>query len=250
MVNSGFQNIMLKPLISFWSVADSDFWGDFYVETEEEWLEIERACTELFYEFAKLSEEFPEVKLLSVGNELKQFTQRRPQFFKALIIKIRTYFPNLELTYAANWDEYQSVSFWEDLDYIGVNPYFPLLSKKPPTLEEIKQAFKPIENNLRGFSCLYNKPILFPEYGFRSADYGLWESWNREFYQDKAVNFEVQNNAYIAFYDTFWHQDWLSGGFFWEWRVISNGVVNNPNGNAWYINDKPVEKIIKEQYAK
>lgn len=254
MSNSGLQNVMLKPITQFGSVpvnySYSGFWGDFYVETEEEWLEVERAYAELFYEFAKLSEEFPEVKLLSIGTELKEFTKRRPQFFKVLIAKIRTDFPNLKLTYAANWDEYQSVSFWEELDYIGLNPYFPLSDKKEPTLDEIKDAFVPIKNSLNNLSCIYSKPILFTEYGFRSSDYGLWKSWLKEFYYDKAVNFEIQNNAYTAFYDSFWDEDWVAGGFFWEWRILINGEVNNPNGNGWYINDKPVENIIKELYAK
>ena len=250
MSNSGLHNIMLKPLTVFWLVNGSGFWGDFYVDTEEEWLEIESTYTELFYELAKLSEEFPEVKLLSIGNELKEFTKRRPQFFKTLIAKIKTDFPNLKLTYAANWDEYQSVSFWEDLDYIGVNPYFPLSDKKEPLLDEIKQALVPIENNLYTLSCTYNKPILFTEYGFRSSDYGLWESWRKEFYYDKAVNFDIQNNAYTAFYDAFWEEDWVAGGFFWEWKILLDRETNNPNGRGWYVNDKPVEKIIKEQYAK
>ena len=248
--NSGLQNIMLKPLTAFWVVNGSGFWGDFYVDTEEEWLEVESAYGELFYEFAKLSEEFPEVKLLSIGNELKEFTKRRPQFFKSLSSRIRTDFPNLKLTYAANWDEYQSVSFWEDLDFIGVNPYFPLLNKRVPTFDEIKQAFAPIKNNLDDLSCTYGKPILFTEYGFRSSDYGLWESWLKEFYYDKAVNFEVQNNAYTAFYDTFWDEDWVAGGFFWEWKILLNREVNDPNDNGWYVNDKPVEKIIRERYSK
>ncbi len=216
--NNGIQNIMLKPLTSFGSVkenvSDSGFWGDFYVDTEEEWQEVERAYAEFFYEFAKLSEEFPEVKLLAIGNELKEFSKRCPQFFKGLIAKIRADFPNLKLTYAANWDEYQSVSFWEDLDYIGVNPYFQLLNKKKPNIDEIKQAFAPIKSNLNNLSCTYSKPILFTEYGFRSVEYGLWESWLKEFYFDKAVNFEIQNNAYEAFYETFWNEDWVAGGFF------------------------------------
>ena len=250
MGNSSLHSIMLKPLTSFWEVDGSSFWGDFYVETEAEWLEVERAYTELFYEFAKLSEEFPEVKLLSIGTELKEFTKRRPQFFRALIAKIRTDFPNLKLTYAANWDEYQSVSFWKDLDYIGVNPYFPLLNEKNPTLNEIKTAFTPIKDNLSALSCTFGKPILFTEYGFRSSDYGLWESWLREFYYDKAVNFEIQNNAYTAFYNVFWDEDWVAGGFFWEWKILFNGEVNNPNGNGWYVNDKPIEKIIRERYSK
>jgi len=250
MRNSGLDNIMLKPIISFWEVGGSTFWGDFYVTTEKEWFEIERAYTELFYEFAKLSEEFTEVKLLSIGNELKEFTKRRPQFFKALIVKIRTDFPNLKLTYAANWDEYQSILFWEDLDYIGINSYFPLINKETPTINEVKQAFTPIKNDLNTLSCTNNKPILFTEYGYRSIDYAVWKAWLLGDVTTANYNFEAQNNAYTAFYDNFWDEDWVAGGFFWEWKILINGEVNNPNENGWYINDKPVENIIKERYAK
>ena len=248
--NSGLNNIMLKPLTSFWEVNGSYFWGDFYVEKEEEWVEIERAYAELFYEFAKLSKEFPEVKLLSIGTELKEFTKRRPQFFKGLIAKIRADFPNLKLTYAANWDEYQSISFWEDLDYIGVNSYFPLVNKKTPTVNELKKALTPIKNNLKDLSCRFRKPILFTEYGYRSIDYAAWKAWLLGDVIISNHNFEAQSNAYTAFYSTFWNEDWVAGGFFWEWKVLLKREVNNPIDYGWYVNDKPVEKIIKEQYSK
>ncbi|GAA3596481.1 hypothetical protein Q4Q39_08240 [Flavivirga amylovorans] len=250
MIQSGINNIMLKPLTSFWTVNGSGFWGDFYVNTEEEWKPIEKTYTELFYEFAKLSEEFPEVKLLSIGNELKEFTKRRPQFFKTLITSIRKDFPNIKLTYSANWDEYQSVSFWEDLDYIGVNSYFPLVNKETPTVNEIKQAFNPIKNNLKDLSCTYDKPILFTEYGYRSIDYAAWKAWLLGNVSNTNHNFEAQNRGYTAFYDTFWDEDWVAGGFFWEWKILSNEEINNPNENGWYVNDKPVEEIIKERYSK
>jgi hypothetical protein len=250
LVQSGINNIMLKPLTSFWTVNSSSFWGDFYVTTAEEWKPIEKTYTELFYKFAKLTEEFPEVKLLSIGNELKEFTKRRPEFFRALIAKIRTDFPNLKLTYAANWDEYQSVSFWEDLDYIGVNSYFPLVNKKTPTVNEVKKALTSIKNDLNTLSCIYNKPILFTEYGYRSIDYTAWKAWLLGNITTSNYNFEGQNNAYTAFYETFWNENWVAGGFFWEWKILINDELNNPNGNGWYVNDKPVEKIIKERYAK
>ena len=251
MVNSGLHNIMLKPLTSFGSIGmdGSGFWGEFYVATEEEWSEVESTYTELFYEFAKLSEEFTEVKLLSIGNELKEFTKRRPQFFKALIIKIRTDFPNLKLTYAANWDEYQSISFWEDLDYIGVNSYFPLVNKETPTVNEVKQALTPIKNDLNTLSCTNNKPILFTEYGYRSIDYAAWKAWLLDPITNINYNFEAQSNAYTAFYETFWEENWVAGGFFWEWRTLLFGEENDPHENGWYVNDKPVENIIKKRYA-
>ncbi|MEP5340749.1 MAG: hypothetical protein ABJL44_00115 [Algibacter sp.] len=250
---SGLSNIMLKPLTSFGvvgAVNDSFFWGDFFVNTEAEWLGIEKAYEELIYEFARLSEEFPEVKLLSIGNELKEFSQRRPQFFQALIVKIRTDFPNLKLTYSANWDEYQSVSFWENLDYIGVNTYFPLVNKETPSVDEIKKALVPIKNNLNALSCRYQKKILFTEYGYRSIDNTAWKAWLLEGISNSNYNFEAQNNAYTAFYDTLWDENWTAGGFFWEWKILESGQdINNPNENGWYVNDKPVEEIIRDRYS-
>ena len=251
MIDSGLKQIMLKPITSFWEVNGSSFWGDFYVDTEEDWEDIENAYSDLFYELAKLSETFPEVKLLSIGNELREFTQRRPQFFRSLIARIRLDFPGLALTYAANWDEYQSVSFWEDLDYIGVNPYFSLVNQKTPTPSEIEQALSPIKQDMLALSLTHQKPILFTEYGFRSMDYGTWQPWLLgDVLIDKNVNFQVQETSYRAFFETFWEEPWVAGGFFWEWRVLFSGEINNPNDNGWYINDKPAEKIIKERYVK
>jgi hypothetical protein len=31
-----------------------------------------------------------------------------------------------KLTYAANWDDFDKVPFWKELDYIGIDAYFPL----------------------------------------------------------------------------------------------------------------------------
>ena len=251
MINSGLTQIMLKPITSFWTVNGSSFWGHFYVDTEEEWADIENAYGDLFYELAKLSETFPEIKLLSIGNELNEFTQRRPQFFRSLISRIRSDFPDLALTYAANWDEYQSVSFWGDLDYIGVNPYFSLVDQKTPTLSEIEQALSPIKQDMLALSWTFQKPILFTEYGFRSMDYGTWQPWLLgDILIDYRVNFQVQETSYKAFFNTFWEEPWVAGGFFWEWRVLFNEEIFNPNNNGWYINDKPAEKVIKDRYTK
>ncbi len=247
-VNSGFQHIMLKPLTEFWEVNGSYFWGDFYVNNEDEWQEIEKTYEELLYEFAKLSVKFPEVKMLSIGNELREFVKRRPQFFHNLIFKIKTDFPNLKLTYAANWDEYKNTPFWEELDYVGINSYFPLINKKTPTHLELKNAFKPIKEKLKSISCTTNKPILFTEYGYRSIDYGAWKGWKLGEITSKNVNYQTQTNTYTAFYDTFWNEDWVAGGFFWEWKLNLESETYNPNNNGWYVNNKPVEAIIKSTY--
>jgi len=248
--NSGLNNVMLKPLTSFESINGSSYWGDFYVETEEEWVKIENAFEELIYEFAKLSLDFEEIKLLSIGNELSEFSKRRPDFFKHLIKRLKDDFPLLKLTYSSNWDEYNDIVFWEDLDYIGVNSYFPLVEETTPEVSTIEHNLLPIKENLFELSCRYEKPILFTEYGYRSIDFALWKSWDLGMINQENLNFEAQKNGYSAFYNTFWNEDWIAGGFFWEWKVVSENGLNDPNENGWYVNDKPVEKIIMNWYEK
>ncbi|WP_196894486.1 glycoside hydrolase family 113 [Aureivirga marina] len=246
-LNSNIDYILLKPLTDF-SNNINDFWGDFYVETEEEWLEIEVTYFELYKEMAKISLDFPQVKMLSIGNELREFAKRRPEFFKSLIVYFRENYPNLKLTYAANWDEYEGITFWDELDYIGVNSYFPLVNKKTPEVEEIVEAFEPIKNNLKTFSCSYNKPILFTEYGYRSIDFAAWKAWELEPIGRNNVNHQAQNNGYEGFYQSFWDEDWVAGGFFWEWEVSFTELVSGHN-NGWQVSGKPeVQEIIKKYY--
>ena len=41
------------------------------------------------------------------------------------------------LTYAANWTDYQRVGFWDDLDIIGIQAYFPVSDKKSASVAEL-----------------------------------------------------------------------------------------------------------------
>ena len=251
-IASGINNIMLKPLTSFAAISNSTFWGDFFLDSEEEWLEMERAYTELFLEFASLSEEFDEIRMLSVGNELREFATRRPDFFKGLISKLQEQYPDLLLTYSSNWDEYERITFWSDLDYIGVNSYFPLIDKQTPTVDKISRAFEPIKLNLIDLSCREQKPVLFTEYGFRSIDFVVSKPFDLGPINRDKVNLEAQANAYKAFYSTFWDEAWVAGGFYWEWfsEIDINSPAFDSNENGWYVNGKPAQDIVRDQYSK
>ncbi len=251
-IASGVENIMVKPLTSFYLVKGDRFWGDFYLETEEDWLDMERAFSEYIMGFASLSVEFPQFRMLSIGNELREFATRRPQFFRNLISGLREAYPDLMLTYSANWDEYEQITFWEDLDYIGVNSYFPLVDTKTPTVAEISNAFEPVKRQIEGVSRQSGRPVLFTEYGFRSIDHTVRRPWEHgEILTGVRVNLQAQANAYSAFYDTFWDEPWVKGGFFWEWFTESD--LDNPyyqsDSNGWYINGKPAEQVVRKQYS-
>ena len=43
-----------------------------------------------------------------------------------------------KLTFGANWYlEYEDVTFWDDLDYIGIQAYFPLTKKENQGVDEL-----------------------------------------------------------------------------------------------------------------
>ena len=56
---------------------------------------------------------------------------------------------NGKLTYAANFDNYQNVAFWDKLDFIGINAYFKLRDYKPNISEDnLTQEFQKSWDNI------------------------------------------------------------------------------------------------------
>ena len=77
--------------------------------------------------YAQLAE-LERADLLVIGTELGGLTGRQTAW-RELIRDVRKVWSG-PLTYAANWgEEVERVAFWNELDYIGVNFYYPLVSK-------------------------------------------------------------------------------------------------------------------------
>ncbi len=67
--------------------------------------------------------------------------------------------------------------FWSELDYIGVDAYFPISLEESPTLEQLETGWQPLAKELEAFSDPYQRPILFTEYGYRSATQCAGKHW-------------------------------------------------------------------------
>lgn len=100
----------------------------------------------------------------------------KPQYWSTLIDTLRKEYHG-KLTYAANWDDYSPVPFWKELDYIGVDAYFPLAAGKTPAVNTIKKGLGKYMKELEQISRQYDKPILFTEYGYRNVDNTTGEPW-------------------------------------------------------------------------
>lgn len=86
-------------------------------------------------------------------------------------------------SYAANFDNYMAVGFWDKLDYMGINAYFPLrkFSSSEAMSTEIHNSWVDIFNSIESFQKNQNidsKPILFTELGYTFRKNCSIEPWN------------------------------------------------------------------------
>ena len=233
--------IMMKPQIWVWHGA---FTGYIKMNSETDWKRLESSYSKFIIEYATLAQE-TQTEILCIGTELEQFVVNRPDYWKNLIKEIKTVYKG-KLTYAANWDEFKRTPFWNELDFIGVDAYFPVSESRTPTVNECIEGWKPHVAIIKNLSEKYDKPILFTEFGYRSVDFAGKEPWKSD-RSMTTVNFEAQTNTTQALFETFWNEDWFAGGFIWKWfhNHKANGGENN---NQFTPQNKPVEKLIRDQF--
>lgn len=235
--------VMVKPQIWIWR---GEFTGYLKMSSEENWKKLEKSYREFILEYAKLARE-TNADIFCIGTELEQFILHRPEYWNDLIKEIKSIF-NGKLTYAANWDEYKRVPFWEQLDYIGVDAYFPVSESKTPTVEECRAGWQRWKTELKGVSEREGRKILFAEYGYRSVDFAGREPWKSD--RDMTeVNLDAQTNTSRALFDEVWNEDWFAGGFIWKWYI--NHTDSGGHDNARFTpQNKPVESVLRSRYAK
>ena len=236
--------VMLKPQI--WShtgwIGDQDF------QTDTEWEEWEKNYTKFMLFYASLAAN-QEVEMLCIGTELKNHMIKRPEYYRTLIKQIREIYCG-KLIYSANWDSYANVSFWDELDFIGLSAYFPLNEKKTPSVNYLVKKWNPIVNELKEVSKQYQKPVVFTEYGFLSVDGSGGKTWLLEKnVRSLAVNEQAQANCFEALYKAFEGESYWAGGFIWKWFPFGKGGEGY-NERDYTPQGKIAEKVVSEWYSK
>ncbi|WP_420320477.1 glycoside hydrolase family 113 [Flagellimonas sp.] len=234
--------IMLKPQIWIWR---GEFTGDMMMNSEEDWKILEDSYREFALTYAKLAEE-TKSDIYCIGTELEEFVKNRPQFWMNLIDEIKKIYSG-RLTYAANWDEYTRSPFWDKLDFIGVDGYFPLSEARHPTLKDLKLGWQPWKTKLKSLSEKHDKPILFTEFGYRSMDYTAKKPWLVD-RNEMDVNLDGQAKATQVVFEELWNEDWFAGGFVWKW-FIHHDVSGGSADNRFTPQNKPAESVIQKYYS-
>lgn len=234
---------MLKPQI--W-ISKGEFTGKIKMDSEEDWLILEKTYTDFILTYAKVAQA-NNVAIYCIGTELELFVKQRPEYWKGLIRKVKAIYKG-KLTYAANWDEYPKTTFWNEIDYIGIDGYFPLTDAKTPRVSVLKEKWKKHKSVMKKHTDSLQKKVLFTEFGYRSVDYAAAKPWEVD-YNKTSVNLEGQVNTTQALFEELWHEEWFAGGFVWKWFMDHEkvGGIDNPRFTP---QNKPAEEIIKTFYAR
>lgn len=235
--------VMLKPQL--W-VRGGEFTGFIKMAHEEDWKLLENSYSKFILDFAKIAEE-AQIEIFCIGTELKSFIDERPDYWNQLIVDVKKIYKG-KLTYAANWNEYETTPFWDALDFIGIDGYFPLDSQQSPTLENTKKAWQTHKTEMKKYAVKHKKSILFTEFGYRSVDFAGRAPWTVD-RVDQQVNLEAQSILTQALFEEFWHEDWFAGGFVWKW-FHKHDAVGGKDDNRFTPQNKPAEEIIRTFYKK
>lgn len=213
---SGVKN-MLKPHI--WLRRGGDKWrSDIEMNTEEEWNQWFASYKDWIVHYAMLAEDC-KIESLCIGTELYKTTSEHPDQWRGIIKEIRKVYSG-KLTYAANWyKELEEITFWDDLDYIGVQAYFPLSRKDSPSKKELIKSWSKHKKSLKRISEKYQRQIVFTEIGYKNTADAARKPWVWPQDADESIvlSEETQRICYEALFESLWHEPWMDGMFIWKW---------------------------------
>ena len=243
---------LLKPHIWLRSRSDGKWRGEIEMDTEADWQSWFESYRTFILHYARFAEKNG-IEALCIGMELRTSTVTRELDWRDIIKEVRKVYSG-QLTYGANWYlEFKEIQFWDELDFIGVQAYFPLADTTNPDLEELKAGWVPHRDSLEAISKKFNKPIVFTEIGYRSNVDGAvrpWEWPQRPIGTASEEDLQTQANCYEAFFQTFWQEDWCGGAYFWKWFPTSRRSGSGQTLRNFTPQNKPAEQVMARWYGK
>lgn len=164
--------VMVKPHLAYWG-SGFDWRGSIRFDDPEAEARFYRTYTAWITAVAART---AEADAFAVGTELKGLSGNEAAW-REVIASVRAVHPG-HLTYAANWDEVQHVGFWDALDAVGVQAYFPILTVGAPTPATVQAGWDQVFAGLRPLAARTGKPIVFTELGYDASPNALAEPWS------------------------------------------------------------------------
>jgi hypothetical protein len=207
-----------------------------------------RSYRRFIQHYASLAERL-NVDMLSVGLEYRSLDgPARTADWRRVIRAVRARFSG-HLTYGANGaDAWTRVRFWDALDLIGIDAYFPLSNGGVPSKAEIVRRWSRFTDRF-GVTHRYlrrmgelarrrRKPIVFTELGYPSSAHALAAPWRK----GGRFSGAAQRRALEAAFEALAHRHWFRGLYIWEWGADPSAGGRGDLGHT--PQGKPAERSI------
>ncbi len=220
--------ILVKPHLENW--RDYEWRGDIRYHSDQEWERFFSTYTEWIVRLAAFSEG---ADAFVVGTELGGTTHHENRW-REVIGAVREVYTG-PLTYAANWDAYERVGFWDAVDWVGIQAYFPVLEQAAaegeiPPQSAFDAGWRDIMRRVGDFSNSVGRPVVFTEAGYNNAPTAPYQPWD---WTARGEAEELQMRCMIAALRAIAAEPTVQGAFLWKWypgdRVPRDFAMAAPN---------------------
>lgn len=201
-----------KPHLAYW--GSFDWRGEIaFGDDEARWRRFFDGYRAFIVDQARFAERAG-VPLFSVGLEYEETTGREAEW-RRIIAEVRRVYSG-RITYSANWDRLDRVGFWDAVDLIGVQGYFPLSDSSDPSAAELGRGWDRHLGELRRLAAEHGKPVLFAEIGYDLSADAARAPWQRNS-RDDAHNRRLRRRLMEVALERLEAEPFVAGMFWWKW---------------------------------
>ncbi len=206
--------IMIKPHLAYWG-SPFKWRGEIEFEEPAQW---QRFFADYRRWIVKLARVCGDADGFAVGTELDRTIAHEGEWRRiAREVRAVTKAP---LTYAANWTDYQRVPFWDALDVIGIQAYFPLTRHRDPTVAQLQQAWRARMAELSRYARAQRRDIVFTELGYNRSHLAPIEPWQSR--SDGRDALPIQLTCMRIALEAIDNEPTVLGAFLWKWFTHPN----------------------------
>lgn len=250
--------VVLKPHVE----TDNRVWRAEIAPTNPSlWFDNYRA---MMVEYAKVAQAAG-ADMFVIGTEMKSMTVAQyTSEWNEIIDAVRAVYSG-PVTYSSTDSEAAQVQFWDKLDYIGINSYFPMTTSNNPTVDQLIDAWvkkSPIwytDNIHQGMSTIdyhksiadkWGKKVIYTEVG-----YGSYDGANKDpgtGTGSSTVDYQEQVDLYKALYHVMENcgGQWLDGAFLWQFHPFADPTADAGVPQLDFtFQGKPANAVVTEHYS-
>jgi sugar phosphate isomerase/epimerase len=228
--------ILVKPHLAYWG-SPFRWRGEIEFDSAASW---ERFWRDYERWIVGLAAAARDADGFAVGTELDR-TLHHERAWRRIVARVREVSP-APLTYAANWTDYDRVPFWDALDVIGIQAYFPVAPRVSPSSEEVRSGWASRMDELGEFARREQRHIVFTELGYNRSEAAALRPWDPRTGGDRAE--QLQRACLRIALQAIHDEPMVIGAFLWKWFPEPS-----PVGRDFQLAVPEVEEVICQAWS-